>query len=93
MVSSGSFARIAATAASVFPVRGLSASVLNSTSSSRSGDPAARQRFSQPSGFALIAARIFTRSAGSASRRNSASYPPSIAAGGRQAVNPVAPAV
>ena len=53
---SASVPRIFITSSSRLPVRGLRASFLNSTSSRRSGEPAARQRFSQPSAGARISA-------------------------------------
>ena len=65
MVLSGSVPRIFAASASVLPVSGLSASVLNSTISSRSGEPAARHRFSQPSAGRLMSATMRDRVGGS----------------------------
>ena len=62
-----------ATSARVLPVNGLSASDLNSTSSTRSGDPAARKRFSQSFDGVMIACAIFRRVAGSLSRLNASS--------------------
>ena len=73
MVSGIDLPRIFATSARVLPVSGFSASDLNSTSRTRSGDPAARKRFSQSFDGVMIACAIFLRMAGSLSRLNAAS--------------------
>ena len=90
--SSGGLPRIFATSASVLPVSGLSASDLNSTSRTRSGEPAARYRFSHSVVGVTMACAIFFRVAGSRRRVNAASYPPSSTHGGMAASSPVAPA-
>ena len=77
------------------PVSGFSASFLKPTSSSRSGEPASRHRFSQPSpGVLHLLEDARARLAGSREALGSASgQPPSRPQGGMQASNPVAPAV
>ena len=93
IVSSGLRPRAAATSASVRPVSGFSAALRKATSFSRSGEPASRHRFSQPSPGVRISLRMRARVSPSRMRSKVLGQPPSRLQGGRHASNPEAPAV
>ncbi len=85
----GSPPRISATSARVFPVRGLSASLLNPTSRMLSADPEPSHMFSQASDSSSISAAIRCRVGSSCRRSSEAAKPPSCTHGGMITLSPV----